>query len=84
MADQKRFGPGERVRYCMDWPDLPDPTYTVAAGSCATVVLVPPGSREMYMVRLDEAIPSYGAEMSVAGRYLELEPEPESARVEPV
>lgn len=77
MTDQKRFGPGERVRYCMDWPDLPDPLYTIAAGSCATVVLVPPGPREMYLVRLDTPVPSYGEEMSVQGRYLEMEPEPE-------
>jgi hypothetical protein len=73
MTDQKRFGPGERVRYCMDWPDLPDPAYTIAEGSCATVVLVPPGPREMYLVHLDTPVPSYGEEMSVAGRYLEPE-----------
>jgi hypothetical protein len=30
----------------------------------------------MYLVRLDTPIPSYGEEMSVQGRYLELEPEP--------
>ena len=73
MADLKRFGPGERVRYCADWPDLPDPLFTIAAGACATVVLVPKGPREMYLVRLDEAIPGYIPEMSVAGRYLEPE-----------
>jgi hypothetical protein len=69
----KRFGPGERVRYCMDWPDLPNPLYTIQEGACATVVLVPSGPREVYLVRLDDPVPSYGEEMSVAGRYLEAE-----------
>jgi hypothetical protein len=72
-TEQKRFGPGERVRYRQDWPDLPNPAYTIPAGACATVVLVPPGPSEVYLVRLDEPVPSYGEEMSVAGRYLEAE-----------
>lgn len=71
--DQKRFGPGERVRYAMDWPDLPNPAYTITAGSCATVVLVPPGPSEVYLVRLDTPVRDEAYEMSVAGRYLEPE-----------
>lgn len=73
MGEQRRFGLGERVKYAMDWPDLPDPAYTVAAGSCATVIGAPDGPREMYLVHLDIPIPHLHPQMSVAGRYLEAE-----------
>ncbi len=68
-----RFGVGERVRYAMDWPELDAPDYLIRKGTCATVVLVPPGAGEVYLVRLDEALSGFRPEMSVAGRYLEPE-----------
>ena len=73
MAEQKRFGPGERVRYCIDWPPLPEPAYRISRGTCATVVLVPDGPYELYLVRLDTPIEGFIPEMSVSGRYLEPE-----------
>lgn len=73
MDEKRRFGIGERVKYAKDWPELENPVYTIARGTSATVVLVPDGPREMYLVRLDTPVWGEAYEMSVAGRYQEPE-----------
>lgn len=69
VHDAPAFGPGDRVEFSVDYPDLPNIDVVARAGEAATIVGICPTKRVTYEVRLDSE-PDVKWPRVVAGQYL--------------